>query len=59
MAIISLKKKSKESVLVVSRISSNLLDTLKANNVNISKTIREYLKSIADDMETKPKKRVS
>jgi hypothetical protein len=60
MAIVSLKKSKKENTLVVARISQEVMDTLKKNNVNISRTIREYLNTIVSDLNNyKGKKKVS
>jgi hypothetical protein len=60
MAIISLKKTNTEDVMAVGRISANVLAILKSNNINISKTIRDHLNSIAADLKiSKPRKRAS
>jgi len=51
MATVSLKKTNKESTLVVARVSQEVFTILKMNNVNVSKTIREYLAIIASDLK--------
>jgi hypothetical protein len=55
MAIVSLKKN--KNVLVAARISTDIMDILKANNVNVSKTIREYLISVVYDLRASRKSR--
>ena len=60
MAIVSLKKNKVENAVVVSRVSSDVVNTLRYHNVNISKTVREYLVSIAENLKSvRPKRSVS
>jgi len=57
MGIVSLKKNKKENMVVVARVSADIIDTLKENNVNISKTIREYLVSVVSNLKSMRKGR--
>lgn len=44
-------------MVVVARVSADIIDTLKENNVNISKTIREYLVSVVSNLKSMRKGR--
>ena len=58
MGIVSLKKNKTENTLVVARISTEVSDILKMNNINVSKTIREYLIGVANDLKAMRSKKL-